>query len=323
MSGIVRRALLAVPLALVASIVVFTAVSLAGDPLASLRQPNVPQETLDLRAKELGLDLPLPVRYWNWITGVLRGDLGIGVEGQDIAAELVQRGLVSLRLITLALVVAVLMSIGAGFWAAVRAGRPADRVISALAVLLLTLPTFWMAVVVKQGGIALNQLAGSDLVATLGDATPGTEGLSLPVRLADYAAHLLLPTIVLVLSRLPEFTLYQRSATAEVLGSDYLLLARAKGLSRRRVLVRHALRTSLVPITTMLALEIPWLLGGLVVIETVFGWHGLGEMLVDGIKQQDVNAVLAFLLVSTVLITVLNLAADLLYGVLDPRVSHD
>ncbi|MEV7007045.1 ABC transporter permease [Streptosporangium sp. NPDC051022] len=323
MIRVVRRVLLAVPLALVATAVVFTAVSLAGDPLASLRQPNVPPEALRLRAHELGLDRPLPVRYWHWITGVLHGDLGRGVAGQDIAAELLQRGLVSLRLVTLALVLAVAVSISAGFWAAVRRGRLADRAVGAMAVLLLTLPTFWTAVVVKQGGIALNQALGVDVVATLGDATPGTEGMSLPVRLADYGAHLLLPTIVLTLSRLPEFTLYQRSATAEVLGSDYLLFARAKGLSRRRVLLGHGLRTSLIPVTTMIAMEIPWILGGLVIIESVFGWHGLGEMLVDGIKQQDTNAVLAFLLVSTVLITVLNLAADLLYGVLDPRTVQD
>ncbi|MFI6503728.1 ABC transporter permease [Nonomuraea typhae] len=310
---LLRRIAVALPMLLLSTLLVFLAVSYAGDPLASLRRPNIPPETLRLRALELGLDRPVWERYASWLGGAVRGDLGRDLNGQSVAAELGRRGLVTLRLAVPALTLAILLAVATGFWAAVRRGRWPDRLIGFTVVALLTLPEFWIATVLKQGGITLNRWTGAEVVATLGDAPPGAAGS---------AAHLVLPVLTLTLVAFPLWALYQRAATLGVLGSDYLLLARANGLSRSRVLLRHALRTSLTPLVTMAALQIPWLVGGLVVIENVFSWHGLGEMLVDGVKQQDTSTVLAFLLVSAVLVTLLNLLADLLYGVLDPRVTH-
>ncbi|MFI6387114.1 ABC transporter permease [Nonomuraea sp. NPDC050540] len=310
---LLRRIAVALPMLLLSTLLVFLAVSFAGDPLSSLRQPNIAPETLRLRAHELGLDRPVWERYANWLGGAVRGDLGHDLNGQSVAAELGRRGLVTLRLAVPALALAILLALTTGFWAAVRRGRWPDRLIGFAVVVLLTLPEFWIATVLKQGGITLNRWTGAEVVATLGDAPPGATGS---------AAHLVLPVLTLALTAFPLWSLYQRAATLEVLDSDYLLLARAKGLSRPRVLLRHALRTSLTPLVTVVALQVPWLVGGLVVIENVFGWHGLGEMLVEGVKQQDTNTVLAFLLVSAVLVTLLNLLADLLYGVLDPKVTH-
>ncbi|MFI6541126.1 ABC transporter permease [Nonomuraea sp. NPDC050547] len=310
---LLRRIAVALPMLLLSTLLVFLAVSFAGDPLSSLRQPNIAPETLRLRAHELGLDRPVWERYANWLGGAVRGDLGHDLNGQSVAAELSRRGLVTLRLAVPALALAILLALTTGFWAAVRRGRWPDRLIGFAVVVLLTLPEFWIATVLKQGGITLNRWTGAEVVATLGDAPPGATGS---------AAHLVLPVLTLALTAFPLWSLYQRAATLEVLDSDYLLLARAKGLSRPRVLLRHALRTSLTPLVTVVALQVPWLVGGLVVIENVFGWHGLGEMLVEGVKQQDTNTVLAFLLVSAVLVTLLNLLADLLYGVLDPKVTH-
>ncbi|MFI6901768.1 ABC transporter permease [Nonomuraea sp. NPDC050394] len=310
---LLRRIAVALPMLLLSTLLVFLAVSYAGDPLSSLRQPNIAPETLRLRARELGLDRPIWERYASWLGGAVRGDLGRDLNGQNVAGELGRRGLVTLRLAVPALALAILLAVATGFWAAVRRGRLPDRLIGFTVVALLTLPEFWIATVLKQGGITLNRWTGAEVVATLGDAPPGATGS---------AAHLVLPVLTLALTAFPLWALYQRAATIEVLDSDYVLLARAKGLSRPRVLLMHALRTSLTPLVTMVALQIPWLVGGLVVIENVFGWHGLGEMLVEGVKQQDTNTVLAFLLVSAVLVTLLNLLADLLYGVLDPKVTH-
>ncbi|MEV7007510.1 ABC transporter permease [Streptosporangium sp. NPDC051022] len=320
---VLLRLLQAIPLIVVSTMVIFFAVSLAGDPLDRYRQPNVPQSTLDAKAAELGLDRPIAVRYWEWISHAVRGDFGLNDRGVPVGQELLDRSLVSLRLIAIAVVLAILAAVAVGFYGAVRRGRPADRLLTAFTILMLTAPEFWVAVVMKQLAIWFNQRTGTDLLATVGDSTPGIASAGLGERLGDYAGHLVLPTAVLVLGMFPVWALYQRTAMLEVIDSDYVKMARAKGLTNTRVLVRHGLRTALTPVVTMIALRLPWVVGGLVVIESIFGWRGLGTMLVQGVQKQDTNTVLAFLLLSAVLITVLNLAADLIHRYLDPRVRYD
>ncbi|MFI6284910.1 ABC transporter permease [Streptomyces sp. NPDC051018] len=320
---ILLRVLQAIPLILLSTVVIFIAVSVAGDPLDQYRKPNVPQSTLDAKAAELGLDRPLYERYWDWISGAVQGDLGRNLRGDEVTTMLAERSLVSFRLIALAVVIAVVVALAVGFYSAVHRGSRRDRVLMGLTVVFLTVPEFWLAVVLKQGGIIFNRETGSKFIATVGDSTPGIDSAGLGERLSDYAGHLVLPTIVLVLACYPIWAMYQRTAMLEVLDTDYIRLARAKGLPKNTVLVRHGLRTALTPVVTMIALRLPWIIGGLVVVETVFGWRGLGQMLVEGIQRQDTNTVLGFLLFSAILITLLNLLADILYGYLDPRVRDD
>lgn len=320
---IVTRLLLAAPLIVASSILIFVAVALAGDPLDRFRGPNVPQATLDAKAAELGLDRPLYVRYWDWITGALHGDFGLNDRGLAVSQELLDRSLVSLRLVAIAVVLAILVAVAVGFFTAINRGRPTDRVLTIATIVLLTAPEFWIAVIAKQAAIGLNEASGTTLIATVGDSTPGIASEPFFTRLGDYASHLVLPTIVLVCGIFPVWALYQRSAMLEVVDADYVTMARAKGLPRRRVMVVHGLRNALMPLITMIALRLPWIVGGLVVIETIFGWRGLGTMLVQGVQRQDTNTVLAFLLLSAVLITLLNLAADIAHRVLDPRMRHD
>lgn len=315
---VIVRLLQAIPLMLAATMVIFAAVSLAGDPLDQYRQPGVPQSTLDAKAHELGLDRPIWERYWTWITHAIHGDFGLSASGQSVAQELSDRAAVSLRLVGFAIVVAIIVAIVVGFFAAVHHGKAVDKILIAVTIVLLTAPEFWVAVIAKQGAIAANRAWGLT-IPTIGDSTPGITGSPLALWL-DGLPYLILPTIVLVLGVYPVWALYQRTAMIEVLDSDYLRFARAKGLGEAKVLVSHGLRTSLIPIVTMIALRIPWVVGGLVVVETIFGWQGLGSMLVEGIQKQDTNTVLAFLLFFAVLITLLNLAADLIYRFLDPRV---
>lgn len=320
---ILNRLLVAIPLVVASTVLIFVAVSLAGDPLDRYRQPNVPQSTLDAKAHELGLDQPLVQRYWEWITGALHGDFGLNVRGVPVGHELLDRSLVSLRLVALAILIAIVVAVAVGFFSAVNRGRPIDRVLTVVTILLLTAPEFWIAVVSKQAAIKVNETAGSTVIATVGDSTPGVSEMAWSTRLSDYAAHLVLPTIVLVLAVFPVWALYQRSAMLEVIDTDYVTMARAKGLPRTRVMVKHGLRNALMPLITMIALRLPWVVGGLVVVESIFGWRGLGTMLVEGVQQQDTNTVLAFLLLSAVLITILNLAADVAHRMLDPRMTHD
>lgn len=313
------RLLQAIPLMVVATMVIFLAVALAGDPLDRYRQPNVPQETLDAKARELGLDLPLWERYWNWITAALRGDFGLNAAGRSVAQELIERGTVSLRLAGLAILIAIIVAVAVGYFSAVRHGRELDKVLVAITIILMTAPEFWVAVIAKEGAIGANRAFGWN-IPTIGDSTPGASDGGFFAGALDRMPYLILPTLVLVLAAYPVWALYQRASMLEVLDSDYLRFARAKGVSETGVLVRHGLRTSLIPVVTMVALRVPWIISGLVVVETIFGWRGLGRMLVEGIQKQDINVVLAFLLVFAVLITVLNLAADLTYRILDPRV---
>jgi peptide/nickel transport system permease protein len=141
--------------------------------------------------------------------------------------------------------------------------------------------------------------------------------------MGDDAGHLILPTVVLALSSYAAWSRFQRGSMLEVLGSDYIRLARAKGLSRSRVMVRHALRTALIPLTTVTALDIATLIGGAVITESVFQWHGMGEYLLDGIRNRDVYPVASWLLISATFVILFNLIADLLYAVLDPRIRYE
>lgn len=316
----VTRLTQAIPLILLSTVVIFLAVSVAGDPLDQYRKPNVPQSTLDAKAAELGLDRPLHERYWEWVTGAVRGDLGTDLRGDEVSVQLMERGLVSFRLIAIGVMISIVVAMAVGFYSAIHRGRRRDRVLMAVTVVFLTVPEFWVAVILKQGAITFNRETGSSFLATMGDSTPGIDSAAFGERMSDYAGHLVLPTVVLVLACYPIWAMYQRTAMLEVLDTDYVKLARAKGLPRNTVLIRHGLRTALTPMVTMVALRLPWIIGGLVVVESVFGWRGLGQMLVEAIQRQDTNAVLGFLLMSAVLITLLNLLADILYGYLDPRV---
>jgi peptide/nickel transport system permease protein len=147
--------------------------------------------------------------------------------------------------------------------------------------------------------------------------TPGLSGWS---EFTDAIGHLILPTIVLAMSSYASWSRFQRASMLDVLNSDYLRLAKAKGLSRRKVMVRHGLRTALIPLTTQVTLDVAAILGGAVLTETVFGWQGMGSMLINGINNQDTNVVLAWLVVAAIVVIVFNLIADLLYAVLDPRI---
>jgi peptide/nickel transport system permease protein len=305
-------------------VLVFLLVANAGDPLADLkgRNPPVPEETIKLREQQLGLDKPLPQRYVTWLGNFVQGDMGTSIRGVEVRPLLWQRLKVTLRMVVLAMIIAVVLAIGAGVLSAVKQYTPTDYTFTFLGFLFLSMPVFWLAALLKEyGAIRLNALFGDQVVYTVGAETPNLTG-GLGTKLADWGGHLILPTVALALISFAAWSRYQRATMLDVLGSDYIRLARAKGLSRSRVMTRHALRNALIPLVTVVAIDIGAVFGGAIITEKVFAWQGMGALLVQGVQTSDVNVLLAWLMVTSVLVILFNLIADVLYAVLDPRIRY-
>ncbi|WP_026422596.1 ABC transporter permease [Actinokineospora inagensis] len=318
---VLRRLLHSVPIVLVGSFITFIMVSASGDPLGDLKakQPPVPPAVLAAEAHRMRLDQPVLERYWHWLTGILGGDWGPSVKKIDIGAEIWPRLLVSARLVTLAVLLALTLALLVGVVSAVKRYSTVDYVFTAIGFLLLSMPAFWFAILLKQQAIDLNQATGATLVYTVGEASiPPPTGFWPTVW--DVLGHLVLPTVVLAMTAFAPWSRFVRSSMIEVQDSDYVRLARAKGLKRRTVLIRHALRTALVPLTTVVALDLAVLFSGAVVTETVFQWRGMGSFLLSAVRDKDIYAVMAWLLLVSVIVVLFNLIADLLYAVLDRRV---
>ena len=319
----VRRVVVSIPILLVSSFIVFWLGTLSGDPLTPLRlrNPPPPQAVLDAEAARLHLDQPLLPRYFSWLGGVLQGDFGPSVVStQVIGNELGTRFWVTIRLILVAMAVALVLAVLVGVWTAVRQYSKSDYAATFVGFLFLAMPSFWLAILLKQAGIDFNTIVGAQVISTIGsESIPPKHGLE---RVFDIAGHLVLPTIALALISYAAWSRFTRASMLETLNSDYVRLARAKGLSRRTVMFKHALRTALIPLTTVTALDMATILGGAVVTERVFQWRGLGDFLLVSIQQFDTYAVASWLLVSATIVIAFNLIADLLYGVLDPRIRY-
>ena len=235
---------------------------------------------------------------------------------------IIRRLLIAIPLVLLSSVLAIVLAIGAGVLSAVKQYTPTDYTFTFLGFLFLSMPVFWLAALLKEyGAIRLNKVFGEQVVYTVGAETPNLTG-SFGHRLADYGGHLLLPTLALALISFAAWSRYQRATMLDVLGSDYIRLARAKGLSRSRVMTRHALRNALIPLVTVVAIDIGAVLGGAVITERVFSWQGMGALLIQGVGTSDVNILLAWLMVTAVFVVLFNLIADVLYAVLDPRIRY-
>jgi peptide/nickel transport system permease protein len=320
---ILRRLGVSLPMLLGTSLLVFGLVTAAGDPLADLRaQDDVPAEVIEARRDALHLDDPVLARYGRWLSGVVRGDFGISLGGRDVRSLLWERLQVTLRMVLVATVLGLVVGMALGVVGAVRQHSVFDQASRVLTYVLLAMPAFWVAGLLKEYlAIRLNRLLGAQVVFTVGEADPNLTGPLLD-RLGNYAGHLILPTIALVIGPIAVWSRYLRASVLEVLSADYIRAARAKGLSEAGVIVRHALRNALVPLTTIVALHFGHLLAGAVIIERVFSWQGMGQMLISGVTAGDANVVMAWMLVTTTCVLVFNLLADIAYSWLDPRVRR-
>lgn len=323
----VRRLVAGIPVLVAASALVYFLVALTGNPLEPLllRNPPASPETIALVTERLDLDKPIWQRYFDWLWGVVtRGDFGESVqENYNITSNLVDRSIVTLRLVFIAMLVALIFAVVNGVISAVKQYSAFDYSVTLTGFVFLAMPSFWLALVLKHAAVAYNLNTGTTTFFTIGEASPDTSGFTAWEKFTDIAGHMMLPTIALALISYAAWSRYQRASMLEVLNSDYVRLARAKGLRWRKVLTRHALRTALIPLTTVTALDIAAVLGGAVVTETVFNWNGLGRMLIRGIQLDDTNAVAAWLLLAGFIVVAFNIIADLLYAVLDPRIRYE
>ncbi|MDH6707021.1 MULTISPECIES: ABC transporter permease [unclassified Kitasatospora] len=286
---------------------------------AKVPRPAAESVERQLTALNLNDRTPVVERFGHWAGGLVHGDLGRTIHDTPVTDDFGRRVWVSLRLLLIGSLLGIVLGVAAGAWSAVRQYRISDRLLTVLSFVLLSTPVFLVALFLKNGAIAAKNAAGHDVIPFTGYETPGLTG-GLGAHLADWALHLLLPTISLALGGLATYSRYQRGTMLDVLGSDYLRTAEAKGLTRRRALVKHGLRTAVIPMSTMFAYSFLGIFTGAIFTETIFGWHGMGEWLIQSINEQDVNSVVAVNLFTAVVVLASGFLADTLHAALDPRV---
>jgi glutathione transport system permease protein len=322
MTGFLARRLANyVLLCLAATFLAFALGSLTFSPLGQLqgRNPAPPASVIAAKRAELHLDEPIPARFVAWMGGVVHGDFGSTITGQPITDELGARAGVSLRLFALGTVLGIAGGVLVGVASAIRQYRLSDYAATLFSFLVLSTPAFLIGILLKFGGLRLNEAAGSTVLYYTGEFSPGLQG-GWWAALVDRLSHLALPTLAIVLIQIAFYSRYQRSAMLDVLGSDFLRTAQAKGLTRRRALFKHGLRTALIPMATLFAFGFGLLITGGVFIERIFGWYGMGNWFVYGVQQNDTNIVATVTLFVAVLVLFSGWLSDVLYAALDPRI---
>jgi peptide/nickel transport system permease protein len=304
---VIRRILQSLLVVLVMSLVVFVGVHLVGDPVHILISDDMTQAEIDRFVQKLGLDRPVHVQYLHFLANAARGDLGNSfVHGEPALKLILERMPATLELALAAFLLAIVVGIPLGMYAGLRPESPASRVIMAGSILGFSLPTFWVGLMlIMVFAVMLGWLP----------STGRGEFLSW-----DGLRHLALPAINLALFKMALVTRLARAGTREAALQDYVRFARAKGLSPARVVRVHVLKNILIPVVTVLGLELGGLIAFSVVTETVFAWPGMGKLLIDSIQRLDRPVVVAYLVITVVMFVVINLVVDLLYAALDPRV---
>ena len=285
------------------------------------KNPRPPASSVDGQLKALGLDdhEPLLERFGSWAGHALTGDLGQTIDDTSVNDEFGRRVGVSVRLLLIGTLIGTGIGVLVGAWGAVRQYRFSDRAITTLSFVILSMPTFLIAILLKIGAIKINSSAGSNIIKFTGEKTPNLTG-GVGAHLGDRLVHLLLPTLSIALITIATYSRYQRSTMLDVLGSDYLRTAQAKGLRRRTVLLKHGLRTALIPISTFFAYGFLGLFTGAIFTEIIFGWHGMGEWFINSIGRNDLNSVQAVNVFAAVMVLLSGFVSDVLHAALDPRV---
>ena len=315
---ILKRILQAIPLLIIVSLISFFIIRLSPvDPLAELRlNPSVSQETLEKETKRLGLDKPIIVQYGKWAKSFLKGDLGITANGEQVSTKLKERIPNTLLLTTIVIFLTWLVGIPLGIAAALNWKSPFDRILTVLTSIGMAIPSFFFAVLllifaVKTGWFPVGGLTSSDFLEK-----------SLAGQIADITHHLVLPVTVLFTLFLAGLQRQMRANLLDVLDSDYVKFARAKGLSEFDVIFKHALRNAINPMITLLGFEFAGLLSGAALTEYVFQYPGLGRLILEAVMRSDINLVMASLMMGAIMLILGNLIADILLIITDPRIRR-
>ena len=302
---LVRRLLLTVPVLLGVATLVFALIHLVpGDPVQSMLGEGASQEEVVELRHRLGLDRPLLAQYQSFLAGILRGDLGSSFRyGTPVTSEIRDRLVRTMQLAAAAMAVAILLALPLGIIAAVFRGTAIDHAAMTLALVGISMPNFWLG----------------PLLAILFAVYLGW----LPVSGTGSLAHLVLPAVTLGAALAAILARMTRASLLEELRELYVLAARARGLSRMRAVVKHALRNSLIPVVTIIGLQFGAVLTGTIITETIFAWPGVGRLLIQAINFRDYPLVQGCILFISVTYVMMNLITDLTYGLLDPRIRYD
>lgn len=296
--------------------------NMPGGPLAPyLSNPHITPADIARLKHNLGMDQPVPIQYLKWLGHILTGDMGYSTSNSEpVFQAIVERIPATLELMLTSFIFSVLIGVAAGIISAVWRYSVVDYFITTLAFFGQSMPVFWFALMM--------QLA----FAVHGIPLPFGYQIQLPSAgisssdtfdLGDRVAHLILPTIVLSLLSLALYSRFMRSSLLEVLGTDYIRTAAAKGLNFRTILFKHGLKNALIPVVTILALSLPGILAGAIITETIFAWPGTGRLFYNALTQSDMSLLMGYLLMVAVLVVFCNLLADVVYAWLDPRVKYD
>jgi peptide/nickel transport system permease protein len=320
---IIRRLLYSLVVLLVASFLIFTFVTISGDPLAFLKMsPGVDPATIANIEARKHLNDPIVVQYVYWLQDAVTNQFGTTIIGERKIMPDIQRVMGhTIQLVIAAELLAILIAIAIGVYSALRQYSVFDYTATTFSFLGLATPVFWLALMLQI--LFVNIYLWFDIrifyTANLSGVDPGG-GIHF---FLDRVQHLALPVIVLCVASIATYSRYMRGAMLEVINSDYVRTARAKGLKERSVIMRHAFRNALIPLTTVIALNFGALIGGVVVTETVFGLDGMGLYFINSLNSGDPYPVMAWLVIVSGAIILFNLLADITYGLLDPRVRHD
>lgn len=315
---LLRRLLISIPVLLGITIVTYAIINAApGDPVTALISPEAAASLgpgwVEQQREALGLNQPLPVRYALWLKEVARGNLGFSYKDrQPINQKIVERIGPTLKLMGTALLIAVLIAIPLGILSAIKQYSVLDYLATIAGFGAISIPSFFLSLAaIYVFSLKLGWLPSSGMNTIGGTGSAG-----------DSIKHLLLPALVLGLGEAAPLIRYTRSSMLEVIRQDYVTTARAKGLSERVVIWRHALRNALIPLVTIIALSLPRLLGGTVIIEAIFAWPGMGTLAITAALGRDYPVIMAINLITAVLILASNILADVIYAVIDPRIKY-
>jgi len=308
---IVQRLVLSVFVVLGVTIAVFLIIQLVpGDPARVSLGLQATEENVAARRERLGLNRPVPEQYLSWVAGAVRGDFGSSlITGQDITPQIVQRLPTTLQLAGLAIVIGMIIAFPLGIISALKPGSPVDTVASIISQLGIAVPDFWMAILLIL------------LFSTRLDWLPPSGYTAISEDFKDWLEHMILPALTAGFISASIQTRFIRSAMLETMRENFITTARAKGLRERTVVLRHGLRNSLITIVTILGLQVTALLSAVVVIEIVFSLPGLGRLTLDAVLDRDYPLVQATVFVMAIMVTAVNLAVDLIYFLLDPRIG--
>ena len=309
---ILKRILIAIPVLIGITIIDYIIMCLAGSPLEMLQGPRISEAAVEARKITLGLDQPIYIQYFVWLGQLLRGNMGYSISSYQPVSQMIGAHIgPTLLLMGVSLLVSLLIAVPAGIYSAIRQYSKGDYAVVTFSFLGSSIPSFFMALLL----IYLFTVR-LGLLPSGGMTTLGTEGGA-----ADVAAHMVMPVLVLAFSLAGSNIRYIRSSVLEILQQDYLRTARAKGIGYRNVIGKHALRNSLIPIITVIGMQIPMLFGGAVIVEQIFSWPGLGLMTMSAITSRDYPVIMGVCLLSAVVVLVTNIVTDILYALADPTIQ--